>query len=66
VVLIAVGLGLCGLGLGLGWGIGMVSGSEGSGAIVGGVIAGTGAIPGFIGVAYLFLWLVGRGEHKAP
>jgi hypothetical protein len=66
VVLIAIGLGLCGLGLGLGWGIGMVSGSEGSGAIVGGVIAGTGAIPGFIGVAYLLLWLVGRGERKAP
>lgn len=66
VVLIAVGLGLCGLGLGLGWGIGMVSGNAGAGAVVGGVIAGTGAIPGFIGLAYLLLWRVGASEHKAP
>ena len=65
VVMIGVGLGLCGLGLGLGWGIGSVSDNEGAGAIVGGVIAGSGAIPGFIGVAYLLLWLMSRNERKA-
>jgi hypothetical protein len=32
---------------------------------VGGVIAGSGAIPGFIGVAYLLLWLMSRNERKA-
>ncbi len=61
VVLIAVGIGIAGLGLGLGWGIGTASFIGGS--IVGGVIAGCGAIPGFIGVAYLLLWLVSRGSH---
>jgi len=65
VVLIAIGLGLCGLGLGLGWGIGMVSGNAGAGAVVGGIIAGSGAIPGFIGLAYLLLWRVGSSEPKA-
>ena len=65
VVLIAVGLGLAGLGLGLGWGIGMAS--QIGGAITGGVIAGCGAIPGFIGVAYLLLWLVERrGQPPRP
>ena len=63
IVLIAVGLGLAGLGLGLGWGIWLAS-PEG-GAITGGVIAGVGAIPGFIGVAYLILWLVGRRQRPA-
>ncbi len=62
VVLIAVGLGLAGLGAGLGFGIGFAS--DVGGAIVGGIIAGTGAIPGFIGVAYLLLWLVGRGGRR--
>jgi hypothetical protein len=66
VVLVAVGLGLCGLGLGLGWGIGMVSGNAGAGAVVGGIIAGSGAIPGFIGLAYLLLWRMERGERSAP
>ncbi|HTX48551.1 MAG TPA: DUF6249 domain-containing protein [Caulobacteraceae bacterium] len=66
VVLIAVGLGLCGLGLGMGWGIGMVSGNAGAGAVVGGIIAGSGAIPGFIGLAYLLLWRMERVERKAP
>jgi hypothetical protein len=61
VVLIAVGLGLAGLGLGLGWGISLAS--DVGGAITGGVIAGVGAIPGFIGVAYLLLWMIGR---RAP
>ena len=65
VVLMAVGLGLCGLGLGLGWGIGMVSGNAGAGAVVGGIIAGSGAIPGFIGLGYFLLWRMDRGERKA-
>jgi len=63
VVLIAVGIGLAGLGLGLGWGIGTVSAIGGT--ITGGIIAGCGAIPGFIGVAYLLLWLVSR-NHPTP
>ena len=58
IVLMAVGVGLAALGLGLGWGIGFAS--ETGGAVVGGIIAGTGAIPGFIGVAYLILWSLGR------
>jgi hypothetical protein len=58
VVLIAVGLGLGALGLLLGAGIGIVS--HVGGAITGGVIAGTGAIPAFIGLAYLLLYLAGR------
>lgn len=63
VVLIAVGAGLALLGLGLGWGIGFAS--EEGGMIVTGAVAGAGAIPGFIGVAYLLLWLVGRRTPKA-
>ena len=59
VVLIALGLGLCGLGYGLWYGLMSVS-YEGA-YISGGVVAGTGAIPGFIGVAYLLLWLNRRG-----
>jgi hypothetical protein len=62
VVLIAVGLGLAGLGLGLGWGISTAS--DVGGSVTGGIIAGVGAIPGFIGLAYLFLWLVGRGGPR--
>jgi hypothetical protein len=63
VVLIAVGVGLAFLGLGLGWGISMAS--DIGGAITGGVIAGSGAIPGFIGVAYLLLWIVGRNTKPS-
>jgi uncharacterized protein DUF6249 len=55
VVLIFVGIGLAGLGVCLGGGIGMVSPI--GGWITGGAIAGSGAIPGMIGVAYLLLWL---------
>ncbi|HEX3916556.1 MAG TPA: DUF6249 domain-containing protein [Caulobacteraceae bacterium] len=63
VVLIAVGLGLAGLGFGLGYGISFAS--HVGGAVVGGIIAGSGAIPGFIGVAYLILWLTsGRGRRS--
>ena len=59
VVLIAVGLGLAGLGAGLWYGISFAD-AEG-GAITGGIVAGSGAIPGFIGLAYLVLWLARRG-----
>jgi|SRR5580658_1987428 hypothetical protein len=55
VVLIFVGIGLAGLGVCLGGGISMVSPI--GGWITGGAIAGSGAIPGMIGVAYLLLWL---------
>jgi hypothetical protein len=55
VVLIAVGLGLAGLGFGLGHGIGIADHT--AGWIVTGAIAGAGAIPGMIGIAYLLLWL---------
>jgi hypothetical protein len=58
IVLIAVGVGLMGLGALLGFGIGFASPT--GGAVAGGAIAGAGAIPGFIGVAYLILWMVGR------
>ena len=32
--------------------------------ITGGSVAGAGAIPGLIGVAYLILWLTKRGAPK--
>jgi hypothetical protein len=63
VVLIAVGLGLAGLGAGLDYGISFASGV--GGAVTGGIVAGVGAIPGFIGVAYLILWLLSRGAAKS-
>ncbi len=63
VVLMAVGLGVAGLGMGLGSGLAFAS--HVAGAIVGGILVGCGAIPGFIGVAYLMLWLVGRGGRQA-
>lgn len=59
VVLIAVGVGLGGLGLCLGYGISLAD--TVGGWITGGAIAGAGAIPGMIGIAYLFLWLGKRG-----
>ncbi|HZZ88156.1 MAG TPA: DUF6249 domain-containing protein [Caulobacteraceae bacterium] len=63
-VLIAVGLGLGLLGLALGSGIGVVS--RIGGAVTGGAIAGAGAIPAFIGLAYLLLYLAGRGPKTPP
>jgi hypothetical protein len=61
VVLIAVGLGLGGLGLAMGYGLSFAN--DTAGGIVGGIIAGSGAIPAFIGFAYLLLFLAGR---KSP
>ena len=63
VVLIAVGLGLVGLGAGLGYGISFAS--DTGGAVTGGIVAGAGAIPGFIGLAYLVLWLTRRNAPQA-
>jgi hypothetical protein len=59
VVLIAVGVGLAGLGVCLGYGISLSS--ETGGWVTGGSIAGAGAIPGMIGLAYLLLYLMKRG-----
>jgi len=64
VVLIAVGLGLGGLGLGMGYGLSFAN--DMAGGIVGGIIAGTGAIPAFIGLAYLLLYLAGRHAPPPP
>lgn len=61
IVLIAVGIGLGLLGLGLGYGISLADSV--SGWITGAAIAGSGAIPGMIGLAYLFLWL---GKRHTP
>ena len=64
IVLIAVGLGLGLLGLFLGYGISLES--PVGGWITGGAIAGSGAIPGMIGLAYLFLWLGKRHSPGGP
>ena len=62
VVLIAVGLGLGLLGLALGYGISLSS--DIGGWITGGCIAGAGAIPGMIGLAYMFLYILKRAGHR--
>jgi uncharacterized protein DUF6249 len=62
VVLIAVGVGLSLMGLGLGYGISLADPT--GGWITGAAIAGAGAIPGMIGIAYLLLWLAKR--HGSP
>jgi hypothetical protein len=59
VVLIAVGVGLAGLGVCLGYGISLAD--QTGGWVTGGSIAGAGAIPGMIGLAYLLLYLMKRG-----
>jgi len=63
IVLIAVGLGLCGLGYGM-W-YGLMSTDDTAAWITGTSIAGAGAIPGLIGIAYLFLWFTNRNAPKA-
>ena len=62
VVLIAVGLGLAGLGYGM-W-FGLMAVNDIGAYVTGGAIAGSGAIPGMIGIAYLLLWLGRRNSHK--
>ena len=63
-ILLACGLGFCGLGYGL-W-YGLMSVNEISAYITGGSVAGFGAIPGLIGVAYLVLWGMNRGNSVRP
>jgi hypothetical protein len=63
VILIALGLGLCGLGYGL-W-YGLMSVSDVAAYITGGSVAGFGAIPGLVGVAHLVLWATRRNTTKA-
>jgi hypothetical protein len=62
IILIAVGLGLAGLGAGLFWGFMFVNPIPAG--IIGGSVAGSGAIPGFIGVAYLVLWFARRAGTR--
>jgi hypothetical protein len=61
IVLIAIGLGLCGLGYGLWYGLMTVD--DTAAYVTGGSTAGVGAIPGLIGVAYLILWAI---KSKKP
>jgi Domain of unknown function (DUF6249) len=63
-ILLAWGLGFCGLGYGL-W-YGLMSVSNVAAYITGGSVAGLGAIPGLIGVAYLSLWAMRRGAVVRP
>jgi Domain of unknown function (DUF6249) len=63
IILIAVGLGLVGLGAGLFWGFMYVNPIPAG--IIGGSVGGAGAIPGFIGLAYLVLWMARRSGPKA-
>jgi hypothetical protein len=62
IVLISVGLGLALLGYGL-W-FGLMAASDTAAYITGGAVAGSGAIPGLIGLAYLILWLSKRNTPK--
>jgi hypothetical protein len=63
IVLISVGVGIGLLGYGLYYGISFAS--EEGGAITGAAVAGCGAIPGLIGIAYLLLWLSRRQPSKS-
>lgn len=62
IVLISVGVGIALLGYGLYYGISYES--EEGGAITGAAVAGCGAIPGLIGVAYLLLWMARRQQGQ--
>ena len=62
-ILLGVGLGLAGLGYGI-W-FGLMSVDDTAAYISGGSVAGCGAIPGLIGVAYLVLWAT-RRHTAAP
>ena len=63
VVFSALGVGLCALGYGL-W-YGLMSVSYEAAYITGGSVAGIGALPGLIGLAYFVLWLAKRSAPKA-
>lgn len=58
IVLIFVGVGLAGLGICLGYGISFADAT--GGWVTGGAVAGAGAVPGMIGLAYLILYLMKR------
>jgi len=62
ILFLAIGLGFVGLGAGLGWGISFAN--DTGGAITGGAVAGFGAIPLFIGLAYFVLWLAKSGSKS--
>jgi hypothetical protein len=63
IVLIAVGVGMCGLGYGL-W-RGITVDDEFGAYTTGWIVAGSGAIPGLIGLAYLILWAMGRKTPRS-
>ena len=63
IVLIAVGIGIALLGYGL-W-YGLMSVDDTAAYTTGGSVAGAGAIPGLIGVAYLILWATRKKAPKA-
>ena len=63
IVLIGVGIGLGLLGFCLGYGV-MAEADVNAGWVTGWSVAGAGAIPGMIGVAYLILWAARRGAPK--
>jgi hypothetical protein len=63
IVLIALGIGMCGLGYGLWYGLSSVD--DTAAYISGGCTAGAGAIPGMIGIAYIILWATGSKTPKA-
>jgi hypothetical protein len=63
IVFLAIGLGLVGLGAGLWYGISFAS--DIGGAVTGGIVAGTGAIPAFLGLAYLVLYLTRGGSKRS-
>ena len=62
VVLLAVGLGLGGLGYGL-W-YGLMAADQTAAYIAGACVAGAGAIPAMIGLAFLILWATRRNATK--
>jgi hypothetical protein len=62
IVLICVGAGIALAGYGLYYGISFES--DEAGAITGSIVAGVGAIPGLVGVAYLLLWLARRPNQQ--
>jgi hypothetical protein len=62
VILIACGLAMCGLGYGL-W-YGLMSVDDTAAYITGGSVAGFGAVPGLIGLAYLVLWVTRKTARE--
>ena len=63
ILFLAIGLGFVALGAGLDYGISFAN--DTGGAITGGAVAGFGAIPLFVGLAYFVLWLAKSGSAKS-